>query len=94
MGIFNSIYAYKPVNKQASTVFNSGTRSLVSAKQLKKILKQKVKDEHTYIDDVFEAKCAIAAASRKADAELFKKARVKASGRKKGKRGVFGKLHW
>ena len=35
MGMFNSVYVYKPVNKQASSVFSAGVKSRVSAKRLK-----------------------------------------------------------
>ena len=92
MGVFNSVYVYKPVNKLASSAFNSGTRSFVSSKQLKKIQKQE--EGHTHLDDVFEAKCAEIAAKRKADSKMIKRAMAKASNRKKGKRGIFGKVHW
>lgn len=94
MGIFNSVYVYRPVNKLASSAFRSGAKSCVSASGLKKIQKQREMASHTHLDDVFEAKCAAVAAKRKVDSKIIKRAMAKASNRKKGKRGIFGKQHW
>ena len=91
MGMFNSVYVYKPVNKQASSVFSAGVKSRVSAKRLKK---QKDVERPTHLDDVFEAKCADVAAKRKADSKMRKRAMAKANNCKRGKRGIFGKQHW
>ena len=87
MGMFNSVYVYKPVNKQASSVFSAGVKSRVSAKRLKK---QKDVERHAHLD----AKCAEVAAKRKADSKMRKRAMAKANNCKRGKRGIFGKQHW
>ena len=97
MDVFNCVYQMRPINKMAAKSMSSGIRhgSNVSARKLKKILNRRAKESQTSLDVEFERKCVEVAAKRKKDIRAMAVARDRAQkGRKLGKRGIFGKVHW
>lgn len=97
MGVFNSVYQMRPINMMAARSMSSGIRhgSNISARKLQKILNRRAKESQTSFDAEFERKCAEVAAKRKENMRAMAVARDRAQkGRKLGKRGIFGKVHW
>ena len=99
MGFFNSPYILKPINKIAAKSLQPGVRSSITRKKLRKIQKRKADANRSALDVEFERKCAEVAASRKRSQQRRKAIlnalqNVRIPGRKKRKRGIFGKVHW